>query len=120
MLDPSQGGASQALKPGGHRLGLFVLGLCDDIWPFDGIMRERTPGFAADVPHAVRDFGRALEPIAWLQRQVSFTDSEAPGFDLLLLLMLPVPLITITVGTLVPITRLARRLIAVRVNGENP
>lgn len=56
-------------------------------------------------------------PLLW---QVSFTESEAPGFVLLLLLMLPVPLILITVGTGAAIRRLARRMIAARVNRTNP
>jgi hypothetical protein len=46
----------------------------------------------------------ALLPLVW---QVTFTDSDAPGFGVLLLYMLPVPLVLIAVGIL---SRISRRI----------
>lgn len=44
----------------------------------------------------------ALLPLVW---QATFTDSDAPGFGILLLFMLPVPLVLIAAGILGRISR---------------
>jgi hypothetical protein len=48
-----------------------------------------------------------LIPLTW---QSIFTDSDAPGFGLLLLMMLPLPLMTIAAGLVWALVRTARRI----------
>jgi hypothetical protein len=53
----------------------------------------------------------SLLPLEW---QVTFTDSDAKGFGILLIAMLPIPLLLLTWGILAPIVRGIHRLIASR------
>jgi len=50
----------------------------------------------------------SLLPLTW---QVTFTDSEALGFGLLLIVMLPLPLLTIAVGLVWAVVRAVRPIL---------
>jgi hypothetical protein len=49
----------------------------------------------------------AMLPLAW---QILFTDSDAPGFVFLLLMMLPIPLLLTVAGLIAWLVRMWQRL----------
>jgi len=72
--------------------GAALVGLLFRGWPFRA-------GLAA--------FAISLLPLIW---QVAFTDSDAPGFGVLLLLMVPLPLLLMAAGVIAALLRAVLRL----------